>query len=52
MAEDTARVKVAVIQASPVVLDREATLEKLERLATEAADHGARIIVLRWNRLN
>jgi nitrilase len=46
MAESPARVKVAVVQASPVVLDREATLEKLERLVAEAADLGARILVL------
>jgi nitrilase len=46
MAEDTMRVKVTVIQAAPVVLDREATLEKLERRVAEAADLGARIIVL------
>jgi nitrilase len=40
------RVKVAVIQAAPVVLDREATLDKLERLVAEAADLGARLMVL------
>jgi nitrilase len=40
------RVTVAVVQAAPVVLDREATLEKLERLVAEATDLGARIVVL------
>lgn len=37
--------KVAAIQAASVVLDREATLEKLAALAERAADQGARIIV-------
>lgn len=40
------RVTVAAVQAAPVVLDREATLGKLESLVTEAADQGAGIIVL------
>ena len=40
-----ATVKVACIQAEPVVLDREATLEKLERLTAEAAAEGAQLIV-------
>ncbi len=44
MAEASA-VKVAAIQAASVVLDREATLEKLALLAERAADQGARIIV-------
>jgi predicted amidohydrolase len=35
-----ARVRVACIQAEPVVLDREATIEKLERPAGEAAAAG------------
>ena len=38
-------VKVACIQAEPVVLDREATLDKLEGLATEAAGNGAGLLV-------
>src|SRR5882762_7963452 len=37
--------KVAVIQASPVVFDRERTLEKLSNLAGEAAQKGARIVL-------
>jgi nitrilase len=40
-----APVKVACIQAEPVVLDREATIAKLERLAAEAADHEAQLLV-------
>ena len=46
MSESSQRATVAVVQAAPVVLDREATLEKLERLVAEAADLGARVIVL------
>ena len=38
-------VKVACIQAEPVVLDREATIDKLERLAAEAAAAGAQLLV-------
>ena len=38
-------VRVACIQAEPVVLNREATLDKLERLAAEAAGGGAQLIV-------
>lgn len=36
-------VKVAVVQASPVVFDRERTLQKLHGLAGEAARQGARL---------
>jgi nitrilase len=39
------KVKVAAVQAAPVVLEREATLLKLQALAEQAADHGARIVV-------
>jgi len=46
MTRANGRVTVATIQAAPVVLDREATLDKLERLVAEAADLGARIILL------
>jgi nitrilase len=38
-------VRVACIQAEPVVLDRAATLEKLERLTGEAAGEGAQLLV-------
>lgn len=37
--------KVAVVQASPVVFDRERTLEKLSALAREAAQQGARLVL-------
>jgi nitrilase len=38
-------VRVACIQAEPVVLDREATIDKLEALAAEAAGEGAQLLV-------
>jgi len=38
--------KVAVVQASPVVFDRERTLEKLSALAREAAQQGAELVLL------
>ena len=37
--------KVACVQAEPVVLDREATIDKLEVLAAEAAAEGAQLVV-------
>ena len=37
--------KAAVVQASPVMFDRERTLEKARALAGEAADRGARLVV-------
>src|ERR1700704_7093656 len=37
--------KVAVVQASPVVFDRERTLEKVHALAGEAAGQGARLVL-------
>ncbi len=40
-----ATVKVACIQAEPVVLDREATIDKLERLTADAAGNGAQLLV-------
>jgi nitrilase len=40
-----APVKVACVQAEPVVLDREATIDKLARLASEAAGEGASLLV-------
>jgi nitrilase len=38
-------VKVACVQAEPVILDRERTLEKLARLTAEAAGKGAQLVV-------
>jgi len=38
-------VTVACVQAEPVVLDREATLARLEELAAEAAGKGAELVV-------
>jgi nitrilase len=40
-----AAVRVACVQAEPVVFDREATIDKLERLAAEAAANGAQLVV-------
>jgi len=40
-----APVKVACVQAEPVVLDREATIDKLARIAAEAAGEGALLLV-------
>ena len=37
--------KVAVVQASPVVFDRERTIEKLSALAHEAAKQGAKLVL-------
>jgi len=37
--------KIAAVQATPVFLNREATLEKAEALIREAAEGGARLIV-------
>ena len=39
-------VTVACVQAEPVVLDRDATLDKLERLVSEASGQGAQLVVL------
>ena len=38
-------VKVACVQAEPVILDREATVDKLVRLTAEAAGEGASLLV-------
>jgi nitrilase len=40
-----ATVRVACIQAEPVVLDRDATLDKLDRLTAEAAGERAQLVV-------
>jgi nitrilase len=41
----TERFKVAVVQAAPVVFDRERTLKKVHSLVREAAGQGARLVV-------
>jgi nitrilase len=38
-------VKVACAQVEPVILDREATIDRLERVAAEAAANGAELVV-------
>jgi len=38
-------VRVAVVQAAPVIMDRELTVEKTRSLALEAAEKGAKIVV-------
>ena len=40
-----APVTVACVQAEPVILDRDATIEKLGRLAAEAAGNNAKLLV-------
>jgi len=45
MADRLPQVRVAVVQAAPVLFDREATVEKTHRLALEAASEGARLIL-------
>ena len=37
--------KVAVVQASPVVFDRERTIEKISALTREAAKQGAKLVL-------
>jgi nitrilase len=46
---ELATVRVAAVQATPVILDAEATVEKAVRLIGEAADDGARLVVLPEN---
>lgn len=41
----SSRFKVAVVQAAPVVFDRERTLKKVHKLAAEAAGAGAKLVV-------
>ena len=43
--ESSARCTVAVVQASPVVFDRERTLQKVHTLAGEAARKGAQLVL-------
>ncbi len=45
MVDKFPKVKVAVVQAAPVLFDREASVEKACRLAGEAAAQGAKIIL-------
>ena len=45
MADQFPKFKVAVVQAAPVLFDREASVEKACRLAIEAAAQGAKIIL-------
>lgn len=61
MGDTFPKFKAAAIQAAPVFLNREATVEKACRLILEAADRGARLIVFPevfiagypyWNRLD
>jgi len=46
MAEDFAQVRVAVVQAGSVAVDREATVEKGCRLIAEAGEGGAKLVLL------
>lgn len=45
MGDSYPRLKAAAVQAAPVFLDREATVEKACRLIGQAASHGAQLIV-------
>lgn len=45
MTDSTPRIKAGVVQAAPVLFDREATVAKAARLAAEAAAQGARLIL-------
>ena len=45
MGDASPEVKVAVVQAAPILFDREATVEKTLRLVSEAAENGSRLIL-------
>ena len=45
MTEKKQKIKVAVVQAAPVLFDREATVEKACRLIEETAEQGAQLIL-------
>ena len=45
MSERWSDVRVAVVQAAPVIMDRDATIEKVHRLTQEAAANGARLVL-------
>lgn len=45
MGDTFPKVKVAVVQAAPILFDREATLEKALRLMTDAAAQGAQLML-------
>ena len=44
MMDTLPKIRLAAVQASPVWMDREATIQKACRLIEEAADHGANVI--------
>ena len=45
MGDTSPKVKVAVVQASPILFDREATVKKALHLVSEAAENGSRLIL-------
>ena len=45
MGDQFAKVRAAVIQAAPVLMDREASVEKVGRLIGDAASQGARLVL-------
>ena len=45
MREDPSEVRVAVVQAAPILMDRKATIDKATRLIREAAAQEVRLIL-------